>query len=114
MKNYKTLTPAYDVSGGDSNFESLPFLGSNFLEVQFFYTSLNQTDHKIKLQESVDKVNFVDSIDSSGSPIEITIDNSLSFDILKINDFNTAYFRFQFIEGTSGTGTIDKLMIMSE
>lgn len=114
MKSYKTLSTAYDVSGGDENFETLSFLGINFLAVQFFYTSLNQADHKLRLQESIDGVNFLDSVDSGGSAIEITIDNALSTDILKIFDFNTVFYRFQFIEGTSGTGTLDKLMIVTE
>lgn len=114
MKTNKIQTVAYDVSGGDSSFDTLPFEGVNFLEVQFFYTSLNKADHKIRLQESVDGINFHDSKDSSGNTIEIIIDNSLTNDILKSYDFNTKFFRFQFIEGTSGTGTLDKLIIMME
>ncbi len=114
MKNYTTLIPAYDVSGGDENFESIPFLGEKDLSIQFFYTSLNQADHKLRLQESQDGINFLDSKDSAGNTIEMTIDNSLSVDILKVYDFNTVYIQLQFIEGTSGTGTIDKLLIMME
>ena len=114
MKNYETLTPAYDVSGGDENFTKVPFLGEKDLSIQFFYTSLDEADHKLRLQESLDGVNFLDSKDSAGNTIEMVIDNSLSVDILKVNDFNTAYIRPQFIEGTAGTGTFDKLLIMME
>ena len=114
MKNYKNQIVAYDVSGGDSNFDSIPFDGKTFLAVQLFYTSLNQADHTLKLQESLDGVNFIDALDTSGTAIELTIDNSLTTDILKVYDYNTAHIRFQFIEGTTGTGTIDKLMILSE
>ena len=114
MKNYKTQEVSYDVSGGDKTWDSFPFEGSSFIGVQFFYTSLNQADHTLRLQESIDGVNFVDALDTSGSVIEMTIDNSLSSDILKSYNYNTAYVRFQFIEGTTGTGTIDKLMIVIE
>ena len=114
MKNYTTLTPAYDVSGGDKNFEKVPFLGNKDLSVQFFYTSLDESDHKLRLQESLDGVNFLDSKDTAGNTIEMVIDNSLSTDILKVQDFNTVYFSLQFIEGTAGTGTFDKILIMTE
>ena len=114
MKSYKTLLPAYDVSGGDEDFEVITFQGMKSLIVQFYYTSLNQTDHKLRIQESLDGVNFLDSKDSSGSVIEITIDNSLSTDILKVYEFNTAYIKPQFIEGTAGTGTIDELKFLME
>lgn len=114
MKTTTVQTPEYDVSGGDKNFDSLTFEGSNFMGVQFYYTSLNQTNHKLRLQESLDGVNFLNSMDSSGNNIEITIDNSIATDILKASDFNTKYFRFQFIEGTAGTGTFDKLIIVTE
>jgi len=114
MKTYNEQAVNYDVSGGDANFDSLVFEGNNFLAVQFFYTSLNQADHKIKLQESIDKINYVDSLDSSGSAIEMTINNALANDILKVYNYNTVSYRFQFIEGTAGTGTIDKLIIVTE
>lgn len=114
MKTYKTIELNYDVSGGDESFDSVEFTGSKDLIVQFYYTSLNQADHKIRLQESLDGINFLDSLDTSGNVIEITIDNSISTDILKIRDFNTAHFRLQFVEGTAGTGTIDSLKIMME
>lgn len=114
MKNYKTLTPAYDVSGGDKDFDSIAFEGKEFLEVQFFFSDLDESDHKLRLQESLDGNNFVDSKDSDGNTIEIVIDNALEFDILKVLSFNTVHFRFQFIKGTTGTGTIDKLKIMME
>lgn len=114
MKTHKILEPNYDVSGGDKNFDSLVFDGENFLGVQFFYTSLNQSDHKFRLRESIDGVNFLDSKDSSGSTIEMTIDNSITSDVLKVYNFNTAYIELSFIEGTSGTGTIDKIKIITE
>lgn len=114
MKELKVLNPAYDVSGGDHAFESDTFNGEYIIGVQYFYTSLNQADHKIRLQESFDGVNYVDSVDSSGSTIEMTIDNSLSVDILKAYDFSTRFYRFKFIEGTTGTGTIDTLKIFTE
>ena len=114
MKNYKIQDIDYDVSGGDSNFESLVFEGENFLGVQIYYTSLSQAHHKIKLQESLDGVSFLDSLDSSGNTIEITLNNSLANDIMKVYNFNTGYVRFSFVEGTSGTGTIDKLKIITE
>jgi hypothetical protein len=114
MKTYKIIEPNYDVSGGDTSFESIEFAGIKYLIIQFYYTSLNQIDHKIRLQESLDGKNFVNSLDSCGSNIEITINNAISTDILRVIDFNTAYFRLQFIEGTSGTGTIDLLKIMME
>lgn len=114
MKTYKTQIVAYDVSGGNEDFDSLVFEGREFLAVQLYYTSLNQSNHKLRLQESLDGVNFLDSLDSSGTTIEITIDNSILTDILKVNDFNTKYYRFQFIKGTTGTGTLDKLIIVME
>lgn len=114
MKAKTIQTPAYDVSGGNTNFDIVPFEGNSFIAVQFYYTSLNQANHKLRLQESIDGVNFLDSLDSSGNNIEITIDNSIATDILKAFDFNTSYIRFQFVEGTTGTGTFDKLNIVME
>ncbi len=114
MKSYKTLTPAYDVSGGDENFEGIAFNGENHLVAQFYYTTINQVDAKFRLQESLDNVNFLDSLDSAGNTIEMTIDNSISTDILKVSDFTSAYIRFQYIEGTAATGTFDKIKIMME
>lgn len=114
MKNFATITPAYDVSGGDTNFETIPFEGTNFLGVQIYYTSLNQSDHKIKLRESIDGVNFLDSEDSSGNAIEMVINNAVTSDILKVYNFNAGYVGFSFVEGTTGTGTIDKLKIITE
>ncbi len=114
MKTYKEINPNYDVSGGDTFFESFPFEGKEFIAIQLFYTSISQADATIRLQESIDGVNFIDSKDSSGSNIELTIDNSLTSDILKAFDFNTANIRFRYIEGTAATGTIDKLKIMFE
>ena len=114
MKNYKTLTTAYDVSGGDKNFDNVVFEGTNNLNIQFFFTSLNKADHKLRLQESVDGVNFVDSLDADDNIIEMVIDNTLTNDILDVIEFNTAHFRLQFIEGTAGTGTIDFIKILME
>ena len=114
MKEIKEYTIDYDVSGGDENFEAIPFTGDKDLALQFFYTSLDEADHKIRLQESLNGVNFLDSVDSSGSTIEIIIDNTLDNDILKVSDFNTGFIRFQFIEGTTGTGTIDSFKILME
>jgi len=114
MKTQIILEPNYDVSGGDTFFEGQVFSGTKFLEVQLFYSSLSQADSKLRLQECLDGVNYIDSVDSSNSPIEITIDNTLTTDIVKVNEYNTAKFRFRFVEGTAGTGTIDKLMILME
>ena len=114
MKNFKILTPAYDVSGGDTNFETVPFEGDNFIGVQIYYTSLNQADHKIKLRESLDGVNFLDSEDADGNTIEMTINNAIASDILKVYNFNTGYIGLSFVEGTTGTGTIDKIKIITE
>jgi hypothetical protein len=114
MKHYTTILPAYDVSGGDTNFDTIAFEGNNFLGVQIYYTSLNQADHKIKLRESLDGVDFLDSEDSSGNAIEITLNNAVTSDIMKVYNFNTTYVGFSFVEGTTGTGTIDKLKIITE
>lgn len=114
MKNYKTLTPAYDVSGGDENFDLVEFGGENYLAIQFYYSSINQADATLRLQESLDGVNWITSVDSSGNDIEMVIDNSLSTDMLKAYNFNTAYIRLQYIEGTAATGTFDKIKIMME
>jgi len=114
MKIYNTLEPAYDVSGGDANFDSIPFEGKTFIGVQFFYTSISQADATFRLQESLDGVNFIDSQDSSGSDIELTINNTISTDILKAFDFNTGYIRIRYIEGTAATGTVNKIKFLFE
>ncbi len=114
MKTYEKQNPAYDVSGGDTNFEKVQFSGVNFLGIQLFYTSLNQVDHKIRLQESIDGNNFVDSLDGNGNTIEMVIDNTLITDILNVAGFNTAFYRLQFIEGTTGTGIIDNIKYLME
>ena len=114
MKTYKTQEVSYDVSGGDSAFDSFAYQGIDYLAVQLFYTSLSQADGKLRLQESIDGVNFVDAEDSSGNAIEITINNALTNDILSVKSFNAAFIRFKFIEGTAGTGTIDTLRIVME
>lgn len=114
MKHYVNQTPAYDVSGGSTNFDKVSFLGSRFLSVQIFYTSISVSDAKIRLQESLDGVNFVDSKDESGNTIEMVLNNALTNDILCVVDFNTAFFRLQYIEGTAATGSIDSLKMMFE
>ena len=114
MKTYKTVTPDYDVSGGDYEFESFTFEGKSFFGVQIFYSSLNQADHKIRLQESIDGINFIDSKDDAGNYIEITLDNTIPSDILKIYNFNSGFVRPKFIEGTAGTGTIDTIKMLFE
>ena len=115
MKQNVNQEVAYDVSSGDKDFDDFVFEGVHDIILQFFYTALNKADHKIRLQESLDGVNFINSKDSSGALVEITIDNSLTNDILRYTlEFNTKFARFQFIEGTAGTGTIDKLIIMTE
>jgi len=115
MKTSETQIVNYSVAGGDTNFDSFVYTGQRDIVVQLFYTSLNQADHKLRLQKSLDGVNFLDAKDGSGTTIEITINNAISTDILEaINSFNTKFARFQFIEGTAGTGTIDKLLILME
>lgn len=114
MKNYIKQEPAYDVSGGDKNFDSFEFKGDKAIICQLHQSSLNQTDHKLRLQTSLDNVNFNDALDESGNQIEITISNSLATSALFKYDFTAKYCRFQFVEGTTGTGTIDELDIMTE
>jgi hypothetical protein len=114
MKTNITQELNYDVSGGDTVFDSVEMNGQTYISFQIYYTSLDQADHKIKIQESLDGVNFIDSVDSSSNIIEITLDNTITNDILKIVHFNTNYFRAAFVEGTAGTGTVDKIKIMTE
>lgn len=112
MKNTKILNTDYDVSGGDKNFETIVNEGKDTLLVQYFVKSLSQIDNKLRLQISLDGVNFVDYVDNSGTTAEITLDETS--DILKIDNFNTSFFRFQFVEGTAGTGTLEKLIILTQ
>lgn len=115
MKTNIAQTPAYDVSGGDENFENFVYEGNGDIICQFYFTSLNKADHKIRLQESLDNVNFIDTKDSSGNVVEMIINNSLTNDILRYTEeFNSNFARFQFIEGTAGTGIIDKLKILMQ
>lgn len=114
MKTTRTILPVYSVAGGDTNFEGLRFEGTNFLEVQIFFASLNKDDHKIRIQESTDGSDYVDSKDSAGNFLEITLLSSLTSDIIKVDDFNADYIRARFIEGTTGTGTITKINFLME
>lgn len=104
----------YDVSGGDAEFEGVVSSGKDYISFQIFYSNLNQADHTIRIQECLDGVNYVDSVDAAGDYIEIVLDNTLTNDIIKIVNFNTNNFRCRFIEGTSGTGTIDRIKVMTE
>lgn len=114
MKTTKTISPAYSVAGGDTVFEGFKFSGDNFLELQITFASLDETDHKIRIQESADGVNYTDSKDSSGNYIDIVLLSTLVSDIIKVNDFNAYYVRARFIEGTTGTGTISTLKFIME
>ncbi len=114
MKTTKTIPTAYSVAGGDTNFEGLRFKGINFLEVQIIFASLNQSDHKIRIQESTDGVEYTDSKDANGDFLEITLSGSLTNDIIKVDDFNADYIRARFIEGTTGTGTITQINFLME
>ena len=78
------------------------------------FASLNQNDHKIRIQESLDGANYTDSKDNQGNFLEITLDSSLTGDIIKVDDFNADYIRARFIEGTTGTGTISTLNYLME
>lgn len=104
----------YDVSGGDAEFDSTLSHGRDYVSFQIFYSNLNQADHKTRIMESLNGVDFIDSVDAGGNAIEIILDNSRTSDILKIVNFNTNYFKVRFIEGTPGTGTIDNIKIMTE
>ena len=114
IKTKKRQEVNYDVSGGSVDFEKMVFEGSEFLGVQINYTSLNQSDSKIRLQESIDGLNFVDSIDGSGSLIEITLNNTINSDIINVSNFNTLFFRLKFIQGTTTAGTIDSFHILTQ
>ncbi len=114
MKTKKTISPTYSVAGGDTVFEGLRFKGNNFLELQIIYTTLNQGDHKIRIQESTNGENYTDSKDSQGNLLEITLSTSVLNDIIKVDNFNADYIRARFIEGTTGTGTISTLNFLME
>lgn len=115
MKVRKSISPAYSVTGGDKIFEGLPFEGSSFLELQIFYTGFNKEDNKIRLQESLDNGNnYVDSKDSEGNFIEITLASANVSDVIKVNSFNGDWIRARFIEGTTGVGTISKINFIME
>ena len=114
MKKYNIIEPGYDVSGGDTFFDSFTFEGRDFFAAQIYYTSISQADAVIRLQESLDGVNWLDSKDSAGNDIEITINNVISSDILKIFEFNTGFVRLRYIQGTAATGTIDKIKLLFE
>jgi hypothetical protein len=108
MNTKKTILPGYSVAGGDTVFEGLKFTGTDFILIQVYHTTLNKTDHKIRLQESTDGVGYEDSEDENGNNIEMTLDQATTA-MMKFTNFNTNYYRVRFIEGTTGTGTISKI-----
>ena len=114
MKTIESIFPAYSVAGGDKNFETIAYKGSNFLGVQIFYTSFSKGDNKIRLQESIDGAQYVDSKDANGNYIEIILATANASDMIKVDDFHAEYVRARFIEGTSGTGTISKINFLME
>jgi hypothetical protein len=114
MKTKKTISPAYSVAGGDQVFEGLRFKGNNFLELQIIYTTLDEGDHKIRIQEGTNGQNYTDSKDNQGNFLEITLSTSVLNDIIKVDNFNADYIRARFIEGTTGTGTISTLNFLME
>ena len=86
MKTTKTISPAYAVAGGDTVFEGFKFIGDNFLELQITFASLNKDDHKIRIQESADGINYTDSKDGSGNYLDIVLLSSLVSDIIKVDN----------------------------
>ena len=114
MKTIKTITPAYDVSGGDKSFDGVPYVGSENLSVQVFYTGFNKNDNKIRLQESIGGDEYVDSVDENEAYIEVTLASTLTSEMINVSGFRADFIRVRFVEGTSGIGTISQFNFLME
>lgn len=115
MRTYPEQKTNYDVTGGTTEFGRLPHEGEGImLELQIFYTDLSQNDNKIVLQDSLDGINWHDAEDSSGTVMDVILLKAAKTAMLRIVGFSSKYIRAKFLEGTTGTGTIDKIMYMMQ
>lgn len=108
----KIISPAYSVAGGSTNFSAVQYDGNGFLGIQIFYTGFNKNDNKIRLQESIDGDQYVDSVDENGNNIEVTLSSSVTTDMINVSNFNADFIRVRFIEGTAGVGTISSIKFL--
>ncbi len=97
----------YNLSGGDHVFPGIELKNLNLnASIQLNYTGINSADVQVKLEMSLDGVNF-DEIPTS----LVTLDNTKDSHTWIILGLITNYIRLKVIVNTATAGTLDEMLI---
>lgn len=109
-KDKKIINENYDLSGGAKSFDKIAVPQGENVTIQVTYSDVDQADMKLKVEQSLDGLNFDDISDANGDPLEITVDNTNASLTLSAVDLNTSWVRLTISDiGTVSTGTIDSI-----
>jgi hypothetical protein len=103
----KIQTPAYDITDGNKEFDSVQING-NLAAIQVLYSDINSDDVTAELYQSLDGTNF-DVITGSF----VTIDKNKPSHTWNITGITPGIFiRVKTSQGSATAGSIDKIKIL--
>ncbi|MDP2723216.1 MAG: hypothetical protein Q8O72_10695 [Bacteroidales bacterium] len=99
----KTLNVNYNISGGDHVFEAIQLDNDN-LAISVIYTGINSTDAELRLEQSVDGINF-NEVPGSNQ----TINNAKPSHMFNILAKRGLFIRLVLIIHSATAGLINKI-----
>lgn len=96
----------YNISGGNSSWISSDIGFAKFVGVQVNGVNVSAADTIVKIQDSIDGINFTDITGAS-----ITLASGSSSNMYRISNFSGRFVKAVLVVGSSVVGTIEVLCI---